>query len=41
MKLYYTDKNKAEEIASDLRCCGFNVETTFDGETYELLVTEK
>ena len=37
MTLYYTNKQQAGDAAESLACCGYQVETQFDGETYTLI----
>lgn len=38
MELYYTNVIKAMKVADELKCCGYEVAVTFDGETYTLTV---
>ena len=38
MKLYYTNKYQADDIAEDLTSVGFIVGINFDGNEYELVV---
>lgn len=39
MKLYYSTKQQAETVASDLKCCGFSVTITLIDNLYEVLAT--
>ena len=36
MTLYYTNKQQADDAAESLTCCGYQVTTEYDGQTYTL-----